>query len=100
MNTGLQIILEIKKDALLQAYSDLIALNRSCIERYYPESPRAIVDIPEVSNVYPLMSLNISEIPTELNDVAHIKTAQVNSSRGLIPYDELDEKYIEYLEKK
>ena len=91
---------DIKEPDLLQAYSDLIALNRSCIERYYPESPRAIVDIPEVSNVYPLMSLNISEIPTELNDVAHIKTAQVNSSRGLIPYDELDEKYIEYLEKK
>ena len=91
---------DIKEQDLLQAYSDLIALNRSCIERYYPESPRAVVDNPEVSSVYPLMSLNISEIPTELNDVSHIQTPVVNTSRGIIEYDQLDDKYKEYLNKK
>ena len=90
----------IKEQKMLQAYADLIALNRSCIERYYPESPPAVVDIPEVSSVYPLMSLNISEIPTELNDVQHIQTPIVHSSRGILDYDQLDDKYKEYLKKK
>ena len=91
---------DIKEQDFLQAYSDLIALNRSCIERYYPESPRAVVDIPEVSSVYPLMSLNISEIPTELNDVSHIPSQKVNSSRGIIDYDELEDDYKDFLKKK
>ena len=90
----------IKEQKMLQALADLIALNRSCIERYYPESPPAVVDIPEISSVYPLMSLNISEIPTELNDVQHIQTPIVHSSRGILDYDQLDDKYKEYLRKK
>lgn len=92
----IQLDIEAYKNASL----DLIIMNRLCIEQYYPQSPRAIVAVPEVSSVYPLMSLNIAEVPTELNEVAHIPFSKVNSSRGIIDYDELEDDYKDFLKKK
>lgn len=81
-----------KEDEIKSAYMNLVAMNRLCIERYYKESPCAAVKVPDVSSVYPMMSLNISEIPTELNDLPE--------SRSVIPENQLNSEYKEFLNKK
>ncbi|MBO5729935.1 MAG: hypothetical protein J6R67_01950 [Treponema sp.] len=97
---------EVDVAGVKKAYLDLIAMNRRCIEHYYPESPRAIVVVPDISSVYPLMSLNIAEIPDHLNDKLNntspaaesvVPTAFVRSS---IPEDQLTSEYKAYLAKK
>jgi hypothetical protein len=77
---------------LIKAYLDLVAMNRIFIENHYPESPKAIVTVPEISTVYPLMSLKIDDIPTNLDQTENA------SSRA---YSRVGEKtYADYLDKK
>ena len=94
---------EVDAAGVKEAYLDLIAMNRRCIEHYYPESPRAIVVVPDISSVYPLMSLNIAEIPDHLNDEFKSTSSSaepVASIRSSIPEDQLTSEYKAYLEKK
>ncbi|MEE1289962.1 MAG: hypothetical protein UHW86_02900 [Spirochaetota bacterium] len=77
---------------LIKAYLDLVAMNRIFIENHYPQSPKAIVTVPEISTVYPLMSLKIDDIPTNLDQTENA------SSRA---YSRAGEKtYADYLDKK
>ncbi len=95
--------LEVKEEAVKSAYLDLVAMNRLCIEQYYPESPRAAVLTPDISSVYPIMSLHIAEIPEHLNDDFNntsSTTAPVASIRSSIPEEQLANEYKAYLEKK
>ncbi len=105
------------QDAIKGAYLELIAMNRLCIERYYPESPRAVVAAPDISSVYPLMSLNIAELPDEYKnspDGDAIKgsgtisgnatptpyASQYAFTRAGIPENQLNQDYKNYLAKK
>ena len=87
--------------AVKSAYLDLVAMNRLCIEQYYPESPRAAVLTPDISSVYPIMSLHIAEIP-EHDDFKNTSStpAPVASVRSSIPEEQLANEYKAYLEKK
>ena len=88
--------IEIDLDLIKVAYLDLVAMNRIFIENHYPESPKAIVTVPEISTVYPLMSLKIDDIPTNLDQTAN-QTAN-DTSRA---YSRAGEKtYADYLDKK
>ena len=89
--------------AVKSAYLDLVAMNRLCIEQYYPESPRAAVLTPDISSVYPIMSLHIAEIPEHLNDDFNNTSstpAPVASVRSSIPEEQLASEYKAYLAKK
>ena len=81
-----------KENEVKSAYLNMVAMNRHCIERYYKESPRAAVLVPDISSVYPMMSLNISEVPTELDDFT--------TSRSVIPESQLNDDYKDFLNKK
>lgn len=84
--------IEIDPDLIKVAYLDLAAMNRIFIENHYPQSPKAIVTVPEISTVYPLMSLKIDDIPTNLDQTENA------SSRA---YSRAGEKtYADYLDKK
>lgn len=88
--------IDINEDLILVAFLDLAAMNRIYIENHYPESPKAIVTVPEISTVYPLMSLKIDDIPTNLDQTAN-QTAN-DTSRA---YSRAGEKtYADYLDKK
>ena len=93
--------LDVKETAVKSAYLDLVAMNRLCIEQYYPESPRAAVLTPDISSVYPIMSLHIAEIP-EHDDFKNTSStpAPVASVRSSIPEEQLANEYKAYLEKK
>jgi hypothetical protein len=81
---------------LIKAYLDLVAMNRIFIENHYPQSPKAIVTVPEISTVYPLMSLKIDDIPTNLDQTANQPAN--DTSRA---YSRAGEKtYADYLDKK
>ncbi|MBQ1999581.1 MAG: hypothetical protein II220_08885, partial [Spirochaetales bacterium] len=88
--------IEIDLDLIKVAYLDLVAMNRIFIENHYPESPKAIVTVPEISTVYPLMSLKIDDIPTNLDQTANQPAN--DTSRA---YSRAGEKtYADYLDKK
>ena len=88
--------IEINPDLIKVAYLDLVAMNRIFIENHYPESPKAIVTVPEISTVYPLMSLKIDDIPTNLDQTANQPAN--DTSRA---YSRAGEKtYADYLDKK
>lgn len=82
-----------KENEVKSAYLNMVAMNRHCIERYYKESPRAAVLVPDISSVYPMMSLNISEVPTELDDFSA-------SRSSFIPESQLNDDYKDFLNKK
>ena len=105
------------QDAIKAAYLKLIAMNRLCIERYYPESPRAVVAAPDISSVYPLMSLNIAELPDEYknspddwtisgtgvpsgSETTTSSVSQYDFTRAGIPENQLHQDYKNYLAKK
>lgn len=103
------------QDAIKGAYLELIAMNRLCIERYYPESPRAVVAAPDISSVYPLMSLNIAEVSDEYknspdgdaikgtisgNATPTPSASQYAFTRASIPENQLHQDYKNYLAKK
>ena len=103
------------QDAIKGAYLELIAMNRLCIERYYPESPRAVVAAPDISSVYPLMSLNIAEVSDEYknspdgdaikgtisgNATPTPSASQYAFTRAGIPENQLNQDYKNYLAKK
>lgn len=89
--------IDVNQDSILVAYLELIAMNRTYIEKHYPESPKAIVTVPEISTVYPLMSLKIDDIPTNLDQTAN-QPANDDTSRA---YSRAGEKtYADYLDKK
>ena len=67
-------------------------MNRIYIENHYPESPKAIATVPEISTVYPLMSLKIDDIPTNLDQTAN-DTSRAYSRAG-------EKTYADYLDKK
>lgn len=84
--------IDVNEDSILVVFLDLAAMNRTYIEKHYPESPKAIVTVPEISTVYPLMSLKIDDIPTNLDQTENA------SSRA---YSRAGEKtYADYLDKK
>ncbi len=88
--------IDINEDLILVAFLDLAAMNRIYIENHYPESPKAIVTVPEISTVYPLMSLKIDDIPTNLDQTANLPAN--DTSRA---YSRAGEKtYADYLDKK
>lgn len=110
--------LQVDESKVKSAYLELIAMNRLCIERYYPESPRAVVAAPDISSVYPMMSLNIAEVSDEYkisegenisdgNIISGSRNSSVTSSasqydftRLSIPENQLTQGYKNYLAKK
>ena len=88
--------IKIDLDLVKVAFLDLVAMNRIYIENHYPESPKAIATVPEISTVYPLMSLKIDDIPTNLDQTAN--QSANDTSRA---YSRAGEKtYADYLDKK
>ena len=95
--------LEINEDEVMAAYLDFVAMNRSYIENTYPESPKAIVRIPELSTVYPLMSLSIGDIPTDLNQTENLdfpSASEQTNNRAVSSSRAVSEGYSNYLQKK
>ena len=84
--------IDVNEDSILVVFLDLAAMNRTYIEKHYPESPKAIVTVPEISTVYPLMSLKIDDIPTNLDQTAN-DTSRAYSRAG-------EKTYADYLDKK
>ena len=84
--------IKIDLDLVKVAFLDLVAMNRIYIENHYPESPKAIATVPEISTVYPLMSLKIDDIPTNLDQTAN-DTSRAYSRAG-------EKTYADYLDKK
>lgn len=75
-------------EALEIALLHLKASVRTYIERIYPESPKAIVPVPEISTVYPLMSINIGEIPTNLNQFEEYDENGDSSKSAAVSYED------------
>ena len=95
--------LEVDEEKELAAYLDFVAMNRSYIENTYPESPKAIVRIPELSTVYPLMSLSIGDIPTDLNQTENVdfpSASEQTTGRAVSSSRAVSEGYSNYLQKK
>lgn len=95
--------LEIDVEKEMAAYLDFVAMNRSYIENTYPESPKAIVRIPELSTVYPLMSLSIGDIPTDLNQTENLdfpSASEQTNNRAVSSSRAVSEGYSNYLQKK
>lgn len=95
--------LEINEDEVMAAYLDFVAMNRSYIENTYPESPKAIVRIPELSTVYPLMSLSIGDIPTDLDQTENVdfpSDSEQTNNRAVSSSRAVSEGYSNYLQKK
>lgn len=95
--------LEIDEEKEMAAYLDFVAMNRSYIENTYPESPKAIVRIPELSTVYPLMSLSIGDIPTDLNQTENLdfpSASEQTNNRAVSSSRAVSEGYSNYLQKK
>ena len=57
-------------------YLTLVAMSRRFIENHFPESPRAIAEIPDVTLVFPLLSMDLGDVPApdEISDLPDIST--------------------------
>ena len=57
-------------------YLTLVAMSRCFIENHFPESPRAIAEIPDVTLVFPLLSMDLGDVPApdEISDLPDTST--------------------------
>lgn len=80
MEFDIFLILEIQESASV----------RSFIENVYPESPKAVVQVPEISTVYPLLSLNIGEIPTDLDQTKGLTKEAASAKAAASTFDDYE----------
>ena len=92
-------------------YLTLVAMSRRFIEKYFPESPQAIAEVPDVTLVFPLLSMNLGDAPEpdEILDLPDASTynpsgnySSESQSRNLYSVDSraAETDYESYLSKK
>ena len=82
-------------------YLTLVAMSRLFIEKHFPESPHAIVEVPDVTMVFPILSMDLGDAPEP--DVIDESEDSVIDSERSISYTyprTAKEEYADYKKKK
>lgn len=85
-------------------YLTLVAMSRRFIEKYFPESPRAIAEVPDVTLVFPLLSMDLGDAPEpdEIKDLPDTSSYNSSDARNVYSVDSrsAERTYQAYLDKK
>ena len=64
-------------------------MSRRFIEKYFPESPRAIAEVPDVTLVFPLLSMDLGDAPEpdEIKDLPDTSSYNSSDARNVYSVD-------------
>ena len=75
---------------------EIAKINREYLDIVYRESPRAVVEAPDITTVYPMLSINLGKIDKEALDITEGRETVEEKGLG----DSKPQTYAEYLKQK
>ena len=75
---------------------EIAKINREYLDIVYRESPRAVVEAPDITTVYPMLSINLGKIDKEVLDITEGRETVEEKGLG----DSKPQTYAEYLKQK